>query len=134
MKQKTKIEIIKGETPNSKIYIMTLPVDTTNLYELAKQKRRFMESETRVLEMVIEGDLREILKSKGIIPKDGSQESLQEAFNELEKQGFSIEIRDRYYEINNEQIVGESPNRMTVILENNILSCAMEVEINNETY
>ena len=133
MKQKTKIEVIKGETPNSKIYIMTLPVDTTNLYELAKQKRRFMESETRVLEMVIEGDLREFLKGKGIIPKDGSQESLQEAFNELERDGFNIEIRDRYYEINNEQIVGESPNRMTVILENSILSCALEVEI-NETY
>lgn len=126
-KESVDIKVIKGEEENSKIYIMSLNVGGLNTYERAKATKRFIDNETKVLEMVLETDLREILRQHSIIPYDGSQSSLERAFAQLEAKGYTLEVRDRYYEINNEKIVGESPNHMTVILEESTLSCAMEI-------
>ena len=52
------------------------------------------------------------------------------AFNQLETKGVHIEIRDRYFEFQGEKIIGESPNKMTIIEEEDgTLSCAMEIII-----
>ena len=126
-KEKVKIEVLKGETPNSKIYVMSLNISGLNVYEKAKATKRFVESDTKVLEMVLESDLREILRKNGIIPQDGSENALNRAFYDLEQKGIKIEIVDRYYELNGEKIIKESENHMTIIEENNILSCAMEI-------
>ena len=108
---------------------MSLNIGGLNTYERAKATKRFIDNETKVLEMVLESDLREILRVNGVIPHDGSRSSLERAFAQLEVKGYKLEVRDRYYEINNEKIVGESPNQMTVILEESTLSCAMEIII-----
>ena len=79
--------------------------------------------------MVLESDLREILRVNGVIPQDGGENALKVAFAYLEDKGKHIEIRDRYYNLYDEKIVGESPNKMTVILEESTLSCAMEIII-----
>lgn len=131
-KELVKIEKIKGEEKNSTIYIMSLNIAHLGIYERAKATKRFIDNETKVLEMVLESDLRDILRANGIIPLDGSEDALNKAFVQLELKGKSIEIRDRYYEINGERIVGESPNQMTVILEGDTLSCAMEIIINEK--
>lgn len=126
-RESVKIEVLKGETPNSKIYIMSLNISGLNVYEKAKATKRFVESDTKVLEMVLESDLRDILRKNGIIPQDGSESALNRAFYDLEQKGIKIEIVDRYYELNGEKIIKESENHMTIIEENNILSCAMEI-------
>lgn len=126
-RESVKIEVLKGETPNSKIYVMSLNISGLNVYDKAKATKRFVESDTKVLEMVLESDLREILRKNGIIPQDGSENALNRAFYDLEQKGIKIEIVDRYYELNGEKIIKESENHMTIIEENNILSCAMEI-------
>lgn len=126
-KEKVKIEVLKGETPNSKIYVMSLNISGLNVYEKAKATKRFVESDTKVLEMVLESDLRDILRKNGIIPQDGSESALNRAFYDLEQKGIKIEIVDRYYELNGEKIIKESENHMTIIEEDGILSCAMEI-------
>ena len=128
-KKLVSIEKIKGEENNSTIYIMSQDISGLNLYERAKAQKRFIESETKVLEMVLESDLREILRVNGVIPQDGGENALEVAFAQLQAKGKHIEIRDRYYNLYDEKIVGESPNKMTVILEGSTLSCAMEIII-----
>lgn len=128
-KESVKIEKIKGEEDNSTIYIMSQDISGLNLYERAKATKRFIDNETKVLEMVLESDLREILRANGVIPQDGGENALKVAFAYLEDKGKHIEIRDRYYNLYDEKIVGESPNKMTVILEESTLSCAMEIII-----
>ena len=130
-KELVKIETFAGEEDNSTVYVMSLPIKGLNLYERAKAIKRFVEIETKVLEQVLESNLRHILRANGIIPQDGSNQALEKAITELEIKGKTIQIIDRYYEIGNEHIVGESPNHMTVIEEEEILSCAIEVVINN---
>ena len=124
-----KIETHKGEEENSTIYVMSMSVKDLGIYEKAKAIKRFKDRETQVLEQVLDSDLRQILRNYGIIPEDGSDQALEKAFNQLETKGVHIEIRDRYFEFQGEKIIGESPNKMTIIEEEDgtLLSCAMEI-------
>ena len=129
-KKKLDIKVINGEEPHSKIYILSQSIKGFSTYERAKAIHNFVEKETKVLEIAIENDLREFLKKHDISIKDGSNEALNRAFTELECKGFHIGIRDRYYQIGDERIIGESPDgSMTIIIEDDILSCAIEVII-----
>ena len=124
-----KIETQKGEEPNSTIYVMSMSIKDLGIYEKAKAIKRFKDRETQVLEQVLDSDLRQILKNYGVIPEDGSDQALEKAFNQLETKGVHIEIIDRYFEFQGERIIGESPNKMTIIVEEDgtLLSCAMEI-------
>ena len=133
-KKKLDIKIIKGEEPHSKIYILSQSIKGFSTYERAKAIHNFVEKETKVLEIAIENDLREFLKKHDISINDGSNEALDRALIELECKGFHIGIKDRYYQIGDERIIGESPNQMTVIEEEGILSAAMEVVINEREH
>lgn len=128
-KELVKIETQKGEEPNSTIYVMSMPIKDLGIYERAKAIKRFKDRETQVLEQVLDSDLRQILRNYGIVPEDGSDQALEKAFTQLETKGVHIEIRDRYFEFQGERIIGESPNKMTIIVEEDgtLLSCAMEI-------
>ena len=129
-KELVKIDTYKGDEPNSKIFVMSMSIGGLGIYEKAKATKRFMETETKVLEQVLDTYLRQVLRDNGIIPDDGSQQAFEKAFTELEIKGKTIEIRDRYFEFQGEKIIGESPNLMTVIEEDGILSAAMEIIVN----
>ena len=130
-KELVKIETQKGEEPNSTIYVMSMSVKGLGIYEKAKAIKRFKDRETQVLEQVLDSDLRQILRNYDVVPEDGSDQALEKAFNQLETKGIHIEIRDRYFEFQGERIIGESPNKMTIIVEEDgtLLSCAMEIII-----
>lgn len=128
-KESVKIEVISGEQENSKIFVMSLSILGLDLYNKAKATKKFIDNDTKVLETLIESHLREFLRSKGIIPQDGSKLSLERALLQLEAKGCSIDIIDRYDELGGERIIGLSANDMTVIEEDSILSCAIEVII-----
>ena len=127
-KELVKIETFEGEN-HSQIFVMSMNIKGLSIYERAKATERFINKETKVLEQVLESVLRNFLRENGINVQDGSKQALEHAFWELERRGKSIEIVDRYLDIPNETIVGESPNEMTVVLEDDILSCAMEIII-----
>lgn len=127
--ESVKIESFQGETHNSQIFVMSMNIKGLSIYEKAKATEKFINKETKVLEQVLETILRNYLRENGVIPYDGSNQALEKAFIELELKGKKIDVIDRYYEIGNERIVGESPNQMTIIEEDGILSCAMEIKI-----
>ena len=127
MKKNIEIKTYNGE--NGKIFVMSQSIKDLNEYEKSKTTYSFINKETKVLEMAIETYLRQVLRDNGISIKDGSQDALNRAFLELENKGIKIDIVDRYYEINGERIIGESPNEMTIINEDDILSSAMEIII-----
>jgi len=122
-KELVKIEI--REEGNNKVFIMSQSIKGMSLYERSKVINRFLERETKVLEQAIENYLRSVFISYGIVPYDGSDDALQEAFYKLHTKGKDIIIIDRYCDTD-ERIIGER-NQMTVILEEDILSAAIEV-------
>ena len=128
-KELTKIESYEGETPNSQIFVMSMSVKGFNTYQKAKAINTFVNSETKVLERVIEGVLRNYLKENGIVVRGGDKIALENAFKQLDMKGKSIELIDRYENIKNEIII-DKKNGMTVIEEESTLSCAMEIRVN----
>ena len=124
---KKELAIKEYESEYGKVFVLSQSIKNLNAYETAKATTRFINNETKVLEMAIETYLRQLLRENGINIQDGSKEALERAFLELEHKGKKIAIIDRYYELNNERIIGESPNQMTCINEDGVLSCAMEV-------
>ena len=130
MANKPFIEIVEKDDEHI-IYCMFQDLKGLNLYDHTKAIERFINNATKTLEMLISQDIREFLRVRGISIQDGSESALKQAFVELGiKENKFINIIDRYYEIGNEQIVGESPNMMTCILENgNLISCSMEIRV-----
>ena len=118
---------IRDENEHSKLFIMSQNIKGLSIYERAKAINKFLEKETKVLETCIENYLRSVFIYYGIIPKDGTDETLKESFYTLHNKGKDIVIYDRYSQTD-ERIIGER-NNMTVILEDDILSAAMEIEI-----
>ena len=122
-KELVKIEI--KDEDKAKVFVMSQSIKGMSLYERSKTINRFLEKETKVLIQAIENYLRSVFISYGIIPRDGSDDAIQEAFYKLHTKGKDIYILDRYAQVD-ERIIGER-NQMTVILEEDILSAAMEV-------
>jgi len=127
-KELVKIETFEGDN-HSQIFVMSMNVRGMTIYEKAKATERFINRETKVLEQVLETIVRNYLRENGIVVQDGSQKALEHAFWELNKRGKEIDIVDRYLDLHNDTIIAESPNGMTIVEEEGILSCAMEVII-----
>ena len=130
MKAKTEIEIIE-QSNTHKVYYMFLDLTGLDIFERAKAQKRFINQDTKVLETILETDLRQFLRDNGIIPQDGSQDALNTALTTLKVEKHKeLNIVDRYYKVNDERIVGQSENFMTILLENeNLLGCSMEVRV-----
>lgn len=128
-KELVKIESFQGETKNSQIFVMSMDTKGMSLYEKAKNTEKFINRETKVLEQVLESIVRNFLRENGIIVQDGSHKSLEHALWELEQKGKVIDIVDRYEDLHNDTIIGQSPNLMTIVEEESIVSCAMEIVI-----
>ena len=129
MATKPVIEIVEKDDEHI-IYYMYQDLMGLNLYDRTKAIERFINNATKTLEIAISNDLREILRKNGIIPQDGSESALKKAFDKLEDKGYAIAIIDRYYQIEDERIIGESPNQMTVIMEDKfIIGCSMEIRL-----
>jgi len=129
-KNKTQIELIE-QSENHKVYYMHLDLSGLDIFERAKAQKRFVNQDTKVLETILENDLREFLRKYGIIPQDGSEDALNDCFNALKiKYQKELVVIDRYYKVNDERIIGESENEMTILLENeNLLGVSMEVRV-----
>lgn len=127
-KRELAIKTYDGEN-GSKIFVLSQNIKGMDEYHKAKAIETFINRETKVLEMAIETYLRQVLRENDILPMDGSKSALERAFITLENNGKAINIYDRYNETYGERIIGQSSNLMTVIEEDGILSCAIEVEV-----
>ena len=131
-KKQVKIDILQGENENTLIFVLSQDIRGLSTYERAKAINNFINKETNVLETCVESHVRTVLAKYGCLPIDGSKSALKRAFGDLEYLHHkTIDIRNRYVEMQ-ETIVGENTkNKMTVINEDDILSCAVEIEVIN---
>lgn len=131
-KKQVKLDILQGENENTLIFVLSQDIRGLSTYDSAKATNTFVNRETNVLETCVESHVRNVLAKYGCLPIDGSKSALKRAFEDLEQLHHKkIDIRNRYVEMQ-ETIVGENErNKMTVINEDGILSCAVEIEVIN---
>ena len=115
-------------TPTNVVYYMYANIEGLNMYQRAKVINRFLTTESKIMERVIESDLRHFLRVYGIIPQTMSESALKQAFDTLKGKGKDIEVIDRYKNVR-EKIVGVSNNQMTIIEDDQTISLSMEVRV-----
>lgn len=126
---KPKLEIIEKDNTHI-LYHLFCEFDPNNMYERAKLVQRFLTTESKVMERVLETDLKNFLREQGIIPQTMSESALNESFNALKRKGKQIVIIDRYKNAS-ENIVDVSENQMTVIEESDYIGIAMEIRLDD---
>ena len=126
---KPKLDIVEKDSDHI-LYHLYCEFDSNNMYERAKLINRFLTSECKVMERVLETDLRNFLREQGIIPQTMSESALNDAFDTLKSKGKQITIIDRYKNAS-ENIIGISENQMTVIEESDFIGIAMEIRIDD---
>jgi hypothetical protein len=115
-------------TPTNVVYYMYANIEGLNMYQRAKVINRFLTTESKIMERVIESDLRHFLRVYSIIPQTMSESALKQAFDTLKGKGKDIEVIDRYKNVR-EKIVGVSNNQMTIIEDDQTISLSMEVRV-----
>ena len=121
-------------TKDENCYYLTQSLLGMSLYQRTKAIKKFINHETKILEDCIENEIRAIFQRNGINVYETTESVLNDLFGALNEKGKDIAIVDLYKdtELDNCVMVGTSPNKMTVWLENNdLLQCGIEVkEIN----
>jgi len=126
---KPKLELIE-RTPNNVVYHLYLDIGDLDTYDRARMVDRFLKTESKIMEKVLESEIRHFLQVYGIIPSDTSESALKLAFDTLKDKGKQIDIIDRNKKAIGDEIVGVSENGMTVIVDRYyVISIAMEVRV-----
>ena len=102
-----------------------------SLYQRTKAIKKFINTETKILEDCIENEIRAIFQRNGINVYETTESVLNDLFGALNEKGKDIAIVDLYKDIELDKcvLVGTSPNKMTVWLENDyLLQCGIEIK------
>ena len=109
---------------------LTMDLKGLDLYQRGKVIRRFVNSDTRIVEDYADRLCKAILSRNGINVKDTSESAYNEALDHLKAKGKRIVITDFYKDTNldNCELVQRSKNKITIIIEDNrYLECGVEV-------
>ena len=111
-------------------FYLTQSLVGMSLYQRTKAIEKFIRHETKILENCIETEIKAIFQRNGINVYDTSESALNELFSALNSKGKRIEITDLFEckVDDNCVLLGKSPNRMTVWLEDEILlECGIRI-------
>ena len=126
--KKPKLEIIEKDSKHS-IYVLSQSIKGLDAYEKAKVVQKFLSTESKLLERVLESDLRDILRSVGINTQEPSESVLNKAFDTLKRKRMKLLVIDRNENVSYEKYLGISKNEMTLIEEDDVIDFAMEIKI-----
>ena len=111
-------------------FYLTQSLVGMSLYQRTKAIEKFIRHETKILENCIETEIKAIFQRNGINVYDTSESALNVLFSALNSKGKRIEITDLFEckVDDNCVLLGKSPNRMTVWLEDEtLLECGIRI-------
>lgn len=111
-------------------FYLTQSLVGMSLYQRTKAIEKFIRHETKILENCIETEIKAIFQRNGINVYDTSESALNELFSALNSKGKRIEITDLFEckVDDNCVLLGKSPNKMTVWLEDEtLLECGIRI-------
>lgn len=109
---------------------LTLDLKGLNLYERGKAIRKFVNSDTKIVEDYADRLCKAILKRNGINVKDTTELAYKEALDRFNAKGKQLIVIDFYKDTNfdNCEIVQRSKNKITVLIEDDrYLQAGVEV-------
>lgn len=109
---------------------LTMDLKGLDLYQRGKVIRRFVNSDTRIVEDYADRLCKIILSKYGINVKDTSESAYKEALDRFKALGKELKVVDFYEDtkLDNCEIVQRSKNKITVLIEEErYLQCAVEI-------
>ena len=109
---------------------LTLDLKGLDLYQRGKAIRKFVNSDTKIVEDYADRLCKAILSKNGIKVKDTTESAYKEALDKLNAKGKRLYVIDFYKDTNldNCEVVQRSKNKITVLIEDNrYLECGVEV-------
>ena len=110
---------------------LTLDLKGLDLYQRGKAIRKFINSDTKIVEDYADTLIRAIFKRNGINVYGDDKSVLNRAFDTLKQKGKQIEIIDFYQNVDLErcEIVTTTKTKMTILIEDNrYLQCGIIVK------
>jgi len=110
---------------------LTLDLKGLDLYQRGKAIRKFINSDTKIVEDYADTLIRAIFKRNGINVYGDDKSVLNRAFDTLKQKGKQIEIIDFYQNVDLErcEIVTTTKTKMTILIEDNrFLQCGIIVK------
>ena len=130
LKMQKHIKIEEIHDSESYIYLMKTSLNGLSLYQKTKLVSQFTKSEVKVLEECVDNKIKELLATHNIIVYGNNETTYKLALQELKQCGYTLEIVDRYRNVQDLVIIGVY-NGMTVVIEDdNSLCCAVEIKLN----
>lgn len=115
MKREPKI-MIQDDT-----IFLTLDLKGLDLYQRGKAIRKFINSDTKIVEDYADTLIRAIFKRNGINVYGDDKSVLNRAFDTLKQKGKQIEIIDFYQNVDLERcdVITTTKTKMTILIEDN---------------
>lgn len=110
---------------------LTLDLKGLDLYQRGKAIRKFINSDTKIVEDYADTLIRAIFKRNGINVYGDDKSVLNRAFDTLKQKGKQIEIIDFYQNVDLErcEIITTTKTKMTILIEDNrFLQCGIIVK------
>lgn len=110
---------------------LTLDLKGLDLYQRGKAIRKFINSDTKIVEDYADTLIRAIFKRNGINVYGDDKSVLNRAFDTLKQMGKQIEIIDFYQNVDLErcEIITTTKTKMTILIEDNrLLQCGVIVK------
>ena len=100
---------------------LTLDLKGLDLYQRGKAIRKFINSDTKIVEDYADTLIRAIFKRNGINVYGDDKSVLNRAFDTLKQKGKQIEIIDFYQNVDLErcEIITTTKTKMTILIEDN---------------
>jgi hypothetical protein len=110
---------------------LTLDLKGLDLYQRGKAIRKFINSDTKIVEDYADTLIRAIFKRNGINVYGDDKSVLNRAFDTLKQKGKQIELIDFYQNVDLErcEIITTTKTKMTILIEDNrYLQCGVIVK------
>ena len=100
---------------------LTLDLKGLDLYQRGKAIRKFINSDTKIVEDYADTLIRAIFKRNGINVYGDDKSVLNRAFDTLKQKGKQIEIIDFYQNVDLERcdVITTTKTKMTILIEDN---------------
>lgn len=112
-------------------YYLSQDLSGMDLYERTRAIKRFVNSDTKILEECVNNEIKAIFKSKGINAYSNDESVLKTALDTFNRQYGKITIVDLFKNPVERCENIDKKNDITIVIEDNrFIVCGMEIKVN----
>ena len=120
-------------TNENNCFYLSQDLSGMDLYERTRAIKRFVNSDTKILEECVNNEIKALFKAKGINAYSNDESVLKSALDTFNRQYGTITIVDLFKNPVERCEKIDNKNDITIVIEDNrFIVCGMEIKINGQ--